>query len=333
MPWPTFHRTNDRAGLLPILYDLSGRIIDEDGEGAEGVTVQLDSGVSVETDDDGNYVFRDVPAGEYIITPDNGANFVFEPEEQAISLHSNVIAADFVMHDLIFDINGSVLQSNQQPLRGVRVRLNNGDVFTTGNNGRFSFQDLNPGEYTVTPAAPDLSYMPGRASVVISQEDQFVVFYALPEPVSETANADGPTEVEFDDLQGLGTKVTFPEGLEEGAEVVVTPKLQTSAAGYLMAGHTMELSVSQEELPSAVTIEIAYSEQDLQKSLDSDELLLLWQSPSGWVEAETTCSEGEEPVNDVDSKVITASVCELGTYALAGPHGSLSLPQLFGPRP
>jgi uncharacterized membrane protein len=47
--------------------NINGRVVDADGSPVEAATVQV-AGMSVLTDQDGNYSMSDIPAGEYRIT-------------------------------------------------------------------------------------------------------------------------------------------------------------------------------------------------------------------------------------------------------------------------
>ncbi|HXF62854.1 MAG TPA: hypothetical protein VNK95_14615, partial [Caldilineaceae bacterium] len=120
---------------------------------------------------------------------------------------------------------------------------------------------------------------------------------------------------------------------------VVTPLLPAKPEGYLPAGHALNIAPSaagssqpdraeQIGKPPSFTIEIHYSEADLQPLLNAARLTLLWQSPDGWVDAQSSCSAVGPVQHDLVARVITTPVCEWGTYTLVSPGAELYLPKL-----
>jgi hypothetical protein len=218
------------------------------------------------------------------------------------------------------------------------LELNTGADATTNANGLFTFNDLESGEYTITPVEPDLQYLPTQRTVV-AEEEAFQVFYALPKPVAGTLQPTSTTEITFLDTQGLTTRITFPAGLSE-EQVTITPMLPDQPNGYLSAGHAFQVSGSESatrsplevvgqagELPPLL-VEIQYSQADLRSLWSAEELHLLWKSPDGWVDAHTTCPEGQGVDHDLATKTISASVCQWGTYGLFGPVDQVYVPMV-----
>ncbi len=348
-PWPMFHRTQDRNGLLPPLYTVGGQIVNESNQAVAGVEVALSNGRIAVTDGQGKYIFSNLPSGNYTVIP-TYQNNRFAPKELSIGLATNTTLETFVMKPPLYDIQGKILQANRSPLAGVTVRLNNGKTLTTDKNGVFSFNDQQPGRYTIRPMSPDLTYLPEQRAV--TAEDEIAqIFYALPKPIQGTLNPNTSTEIMIEDTQGLATTVTFPEGLAEG-DVIITPRLAEEPNGYLAAGHTLEIAlvaseasaqtslvnpslvnpslVNQGGEPLAIQIQIEYNQADLQTLLAADELVLFWQSPDGWVDAQESCSAGFAADNNLADKVVTVSVCQWGTYGLFAPFDQMFIPELFG---
>jgi hypothetical protein len=338
-PWPMFHRTIDRTGVLPILFTLSGRIVDESNQGVGSVKVTLDNGQIALTDDDGNYIFGSMPAGDYVVTP-SYQNYLFQPKERSLHLGGNTTVETIVMREPVYDIAGRVLQANNSPLAGVTLQLSTGIQAKTAKDGFFFFADQQPGEYTLAPVAPDLVYTP-EESVLVAEDETFQIFYALPKPVVDALTPESASQVSFNDTQGLPTSVTFPEGLGPD-EAVVTPVLPADPNGYRTTGHAIDIALTSEGVnaqpnvvgqngePLSIEIRIQYSAADLQNLLNPEELTLLWLSPDGWVDAQATCPAGNSVDNNLATQTITLGVCQWGTYGLFAPVNSLYMPSVYG---
>jgi hypothetical protein len=339
LPWPMFHRTPDRTGVLPILHSLSGRIVDRSNNPVPNVEVTLDNGRVVRTDDQGNYLFGSLESGAYTVTP-SYQNHRFVPEERKLALAATTTIEPMEMRDAVYDIHGRVLQANGSPLAGITLKLNNSATIKTDTNGIFSFDEQQPGEYTLTPTSPALNYLP-KERTLTAEDELPQIFYALPQPVMNTLSPNSATEIEFNDTQSLATRITFPEGLGE-EEAYVTPILPDQPEGYLSAGHAFEVALSttgagvqsgvvgENGEALAIEIQIHYSQADLQSLLDAEALQLLWKSPDGWVDAQSSCVDGVPAQHNVGQKVITQSVCQWGSYGLFGPIRSLYFPLLVG---
>jgi hypothetical protein len=339
LPWPMFHRSPDRAGVLPILYTLSGRIIDEFKQGVANVEVTLSSGQSTLTDGDGNYFFGSLPPGKYTVTP-SYQNNVFKPAERVLTLDSNTELTDMVMYPPVYDIRGRVMHANGSPMAGVEVQLNESDIAITGADGIFSFDNRDPDDYTLTPISPEYSYLPEQRSLS-AEEEVFQTFYALPQPVVDTLLPNSATQISFEDTQGLPTQITFPQGLGE-EQATITPIWANAPSGYRSTGHAINIVLSNSDAdaqsgiigengePLILEVQIQYNEADLQSLLDAEELVLLWQSPDGWVDAQEPCAAYTTPEHDLASRIITVPVCQWGTYGLFAPLNTLLIPSIYG---
>jgi hypothetical protein len=252
-------------------------------------------------------------------------------------MSNNATLGNMVMQVPAYDIQGKVMHPNNSGVAGVRVELSTGDSLTTGRDGTFSFDNQPPGEYTVSPLAPDLVYTPGQRTLM-AEEKEMQYFYALPKPVTNQLLPNSSTLLEFNDTQGLPTRITFPEGLGE-QEATVTPILAEEPSGYRSAGHALTIGIAGNPIAQlgemdqngetlAIEIEIQYSVADLQSLLDAVELVLMWQSPDGWTLAQSTCPAGSAVDHDLSYRVITVPVCEWGSYALFAPVERIFLPSL-----
>ena len=138
-----------------------------------GITVTLDDGagniLTTTTDVDGNYLFEDVTPGNYTITQENDTDFVDvtdvegAPDDSQISVtvgaSEDVTAQDFV-DEVPASIAGNVSRDDNNDdagdtnLSGITITLDDGAgnilTTTTDVDGNYLFEDVTPGNYTIT---------------------------------------------------------------------------------------------------------------------------------------------------------------------------------------
>jgi len=134
-----------------------------------------------------NYEFVNLPAGEYTVTPLNGA-FDFTPPSRTVTItNANITGVDFVGTFVPASITGHVKDNNGIPLAGIKITLGiggaiPGDVFTDA-NGFYTIAGLaRGGTYQVTPDRASLfDFVPQTKLVenlIGSQVVDFVGFKA-----------------------------------------------------------------------------------------------------------------------------------------------------------
>ena len=140
-----------------------------------GITVTLDDGagniLTTTTDVDGNYLFEDVTPGNYTITQANDTDFVDvtdvegAPDDSQVAvtvgIGETVVAQNFV-DEIPASIAGNVSQDNdndgdgEENLSGITIILDDGAgnilTTTTDVDGNYLFEDVTPGNYTITQA-------------------------------------------------------------------------------------------------------------------------------------------------------------------------------------
>ncbi|MGH9159480.1 MAG: carboxypeptidase regulatory-like domain-containing protein, partial [Vicinamibacteraceae bacterium] len=173
------------SGVAPRTWTISGTIRDETDTALPGVAVTLTGGPggTQTTDDQGEYTFAGLAAGEdYTVTP-NLDGYTFIPQSQTFEDLSADVTADFSATAVLLTITGTVVDDENAPLAGVTVTLSGNDQreVITGDDGAFAFTDLTwGGSYTVTPTHPDYDVQPASRRLDPLETDQEVTFTATP---------------------------------------------------------------------------------------------------------------------------------------------------------
>ncbi len=157
---------------VPAGTRVSGRVLDEQGDPVAGMRMQLQPlGRYVESDAAGNFIFYDVPDGDYDLSPDDAAGDYdfFEPPLRSISISGDQGMQDFTATRL--DIRGR-LSTNDRPLPLVEMVLNPGGVVTkTDTDGRYEFRKLVSGNYTVAVFSGGIDTTPPSYNLFLGSAD------------------------------------------------------------------------------------------------------------------------------------------------------------------
>ncbi|MGB7922397.1 MAG: SBBP repeat-containing protein [Pyrinomonadaceae bacterium] len=169
-----------------VQYSISGRVTGFNDIGIGGVRVNL-SGfrtASTVTDSNGNYSFKDLPAGEFYTVEPSKPGVTFTPATRTIQrLRNNQTAVDF---KAFVTITGKVrLAGTMTGLSGVTMSLGGSQTSTTTTNasGIYTFANLPAGgDYTVTPSKPGYTFSPPSRSfnhLVVSPVPANTIFNAM----------------------------------------------------------------------------------------------------------------------------------------------------------
>jgi hypothetical protein len=332
-PWPMFHRTADRAGVLPTGFSLQGRVIDEANRGAAGIHVTLSTGQVAVTDADGAYRFGNLPEGEYTLTPWHAINR-FKPMDRTVYVAGNTTAKNIIMLPPYYTLRGAVFHANGAPYSNVTLALNNGMQAVSDAAGQFRIPEVLPGQYILTPQAPNALFLPAQRTLSVDLEEA-QTFVALSMPTAAALSGDQPTQVEFLDTQGLPTRLIFPAGMGDAQAVTVTPLLPEKVDGFVFVGHAFAIEADPPgaTVDSPFSIRITYNEQDLRSLVRAGSVRLLWRSPNGWVDAEESCSVVVAATHDPEARTVSSTVCQWGVYGLFGPLQQNYLPLIPTARP
>ncbi len=149
-------------------FMIVGRVTDGAGNAIAAVNVALGGVAQANSQTDGNGYFRfsRLVAGNYTVQP-SLTGWSFTPAQRQIDVQQNVDNADFTGVQQTFNMAGTVTSSDGTALPGVTIQVD-GQTATTGAQGRWSFQNLTIGEYTVTPSLANYRFDPASRTVQIT---------------------------------------------------------------------------------------------------------------------------------------------------------------------
>jgi len=158
---------NNFTANLAGLYSLSGYIT-----GADSVTVNLDGqSLSTVTGADGYYAFHHLTSGNYTVVPQK-SGYDFAPTSQSVVLNNtSTTEVNFAgSPSPTYSISGKI-KAFSFLRHGVTITLS-GDAsktYRTDANGHYAFNNLNNGNYTVTPSRPPfLKFVPTHYDININ---------------------------------------------------------------------------------------------------------------------------------------------------------------------
>jgi uncharacterized repeat protein (TIGR01451 family) len=158
--------------IYPV-YNLSGYVrgCQTNGPAIPFVNVTLSgaASASIFTDTNGFYVFSNLLAGSYTITPASAGN-LFSPTNATLTLSSNTTLPVFmgsigqIRGKLSYGTNGTGIAGTYVKLTGAQTR-----TALTDANGIYSFTNTPPGNYTVTPVVTNgFVFTPTNAAITIA---------------------------------------------------------------------------------------------------------------------------------------------------------------------
>jgi len=161
-------------------YALYGKIIYND-EGIPQIKVSLDGKGKDEqiTDSKGTFQFKGLSNGEYTLSPDSKL-FTFTPEYINITISNsekddNIFKAEYIKDKELatITISGGVFKQ-KQGMEGVNVYITDGTTnissIKTDSRGEFTFRNLKPGSYRLTPRKTDYSFTPETLDLEVSND-------------------------------------------------------------------------------------------------------------------------------------------------------------------
>ncbi|MBA2702609.1 MAG: SBBP repeat-containing protein [Blastocatellia bacterium] len=163
-------------------YSITGRLTTSTNSPIGGVSVEASNGQGFfrggVSDSQGYYSIISLPAGSYTVTPNrygSVGHYLYAPPTRTFAGLNSDQTADFTGTQ-VYDIQGQVTSSTVPGLGifDVTVTLSGSASasMVTDANGNFSFQDLLPGNYTVTPSKPGFTFNPANLTFTNLSADQ-----------------------------------------------------------------------------------------------------------------------------------------------------------------
>lgn len=164
-------------------FDISGEVVTTAGAPLGGVTI-TDGQRSVRTEADGSFLFRDVPAGDYILRA-RLEGWGFSPATIAVRVgpeDGDSVDNNFTASADTFGVSGTIRTQAGARLAGIEVQaLHGGTVIqtvTSGANGAYAITDLTPDFYTIRPVSDQYAFEPTQRELELGTDMANVDFTA-----------------------------------------------------------------------------------------------------------------------------------------------------------
>ena len=160
------------AGVSGTTYTVSGTITPTSlGNGVTVTLSQNGTAIATTTASNGSYSFTNVAPGTYTVTPNEpGINFVPTSQNVTVSGSPATVSTFTATAAATYTVSGTITPASLG--NGATVTLSqNGTTIaaTTVSNGSYSFTNVAPGTYTVTPTESGITFSPTSQGVTVSE--------------------------------------------------------------------------------------------------------------------------------------------------------------------
>ena len=188
----------------PVIVSISGFVSPKANGTATTVTLSGATNATATTDSSGKYTFNRLPAGSYTLTP-NKTGFTFSPSSRTVTASGpDVTEVDFSVNQppVIVSISGFVSPKANGTATTVTLSGATNATATTDSSGKYTFNRLPAGSYTLTPNKTGFTFSPSSRTVIASGPDVTGVNFTVNQPpvivsisgfVSPTANSTATT--------------------------------------------------------------------------------------------------------------------------------------------
>ena len=233
-------------------YNISGTILDTEGNPLESVSVTDGAGHTVVTNSVGVYTFAHLPAGAYLITPAR-FGYTFAPVDQNVSLvDADAGGINFTATQLKYSISGKVINYLGEPMAGVTISDDLGHTVLTNATGDYTLDGYPYGYYVVTPSRIGYYFTPAYEAVtVLDNHRTGIDFVGTPDgtlfrisgvikdadevPIPEVSVTDGLGQTVMTNENGEYTLIDLPAG-----DYTITPE----KSGYIFEPISQLVTIS-----------------------------------------------------------------------------------------
>ena len=158
---------------VTAVFTLSGTILDYLDFPIPGVSVSNGAGQTVTSDSLGGYTFTNLIAGTYTVTP-NLLGFDFSPNSRETTItDGNLTGIDFTgsQSGPLHTVSGTVVDSSNAPLSGVKIVDNYGRSAVTNTSGEYTFPGFPSGTYTLEARLVGYAFAPVSTEITVVDAD------------------------------------------------------------------------------------------------------------------------------------------------------------------
>uniref|UniRef100_A0A8W7P3V5 SD-repeat containing protein B domain-containing protein n=1 Tax=Anopheles coluzzii TaxID=1518534 RepID=A0A8W7P3V5_ANOCL len=206
----------------------------------------------------GQYLFAGVPRGKYLVRPhfsDSKIKFHIRPEAVELVVGNDGVRVKENFEVTGFSVSGRVLRSpNGASVANARVKLNGREIATTGQDGAYTLENIQPGTYTIQVQADDLQFKDHIVKVSLanpSLPDVLVSgFKVCGQVVSKKAHRVAITKkastmmVEVTSREGSGEWCTYLENGAYTVQVLTSDAEHASGIQFFPVTQTIEVNYS-----------------------------------------------------------------------------------------
>ncbi len=149
---------NQDFTAAPVVYTISGTILDTSSNPLPGVTVSAGEGHSAVTNNLGQYILVDLLAGDYLVTP-SLVDYTFSPPSLNVHVGPSQVNVDFTGIHIVFSVSGVVKDNHDAGIPDVSICAGVNCV-TTSADGSYILPGLPAGNYRLVPTKAEFDCNP-----------------------------------------------------------------------------------------------------------------------------------------------------------------------------